>query len=150
MDTIEVQLGEPWVFLELFTEIWFWGELQRHAAKTAASPKPPQNRVAAHKTWEPGAPCTAWRQCNRLGSVLFWWLSWFKLLLGILAGLRLFWAAWLVWEWLSVAWLVCSWEEEAWWIWSVSGTSWNYFELFAFLLKELPCLRKLFHTELYR
>ena len=54
----------------------------RKDSKTVTSAKPTSAWVTAHKCWEPGAHCTAWRQLSRLERVLPKGLSWTKLLPG--------------------------------------------------------------------
>lgn len=66
-----------------------WVLLQQEMTQTVISPKPTPTWVTAHKSWEPGAHCTACRQLNRLRSVFSNWLSWSKSLQSRWSGLSL-------------------------------------------------------------
>lgn len=117
------------------------------------------------QSWEPGAHCTAWRQFSKLERVLSQWLwkifskqlNWFLLLpcdytrvdhhLSF-SPLKVFFAVQLlcVGEEFS-AFIAYSGRNEVYRIWSFSGTSWTYFELFTFLIKEFPSGMRCFSLE---
>lgn len=83
----KVQLCEPMDFMVS-------GTFRNSHDSTRASPKP--TPAWAHKSWEPGAHCTACRQPNRLETGLFRYLSWSKFLLRGSSCLRIFCVAFLL------------------------------------------------------
>lgn len=63
---LQFNLGDQWVLLGLFIDIWMRGYLQE---QKWPPPKPTPARVTDHESWEPGAHCLACRDLNMLGTV---------------------------------------------------------------------------------
>lgn len=153
----KVQLGEPVGFIGVsYRNV---GEGLRTGAQMTqrqlCHQVPPQHGWQLTTAGKSGAHCTACRQLSGLESAFSKWL-WPKPLLGNWSELSIF-TALLPWafSWQlsmsgSFQYLLCQ-GEPGQCIWSVSGTSCSYFELFAFLSKELSCwmgwfsLRGTFH-----
>jgi hypothetical protein len=111
------------------------------------------SKIPLHKSWRPRVYCIPWRQL-KVGICPFQYLTWTNLFQAFwLASAPL--AADVVSEsflqlgcsrsdQLSAAFSVYSLEGGTQWISSVSGTSWIYFELFAFWVKEFSCKMECF------
>lgn len=130
-DTPKSYLVKQWVLLGLLTGVWLRGYLGAEKTQRQLHYQgPPQHGDSSWKleTWSPlQCPQAAWPvgECP-CALVLFAGDS----------GLALFLAALLV-SVFFAGWHLC--EGGAQWMWSVSGTFWDCFVFFAFLLKELLC-----------